>query len=386
MDTLTTVKKIMTAFAESTGLSNSQEPPRRYLWTDAFAVCNFLELHRRTGDGSWRDLALHLLDQVHNVLGRHRGDDERTGWISGLGEEEGKRHPTMGGLRIGKKMNERRPDDPYDERAEWDRDGQYYHYLTKWMHALNQVSRSMEDPVFNSWGIELAKNAHRAFTYTTPAGSKRMYWKMSIDLSRPLVASMGQHDPLDGWITYQQLRTIALELSDTCSPDLDSEIADMEALCKGQEWITDDPLGIGGILGDAYRILQLITKDGFVIRDLLTILLESSLVGLNACTEGNLFYLPADTRLAFRELGMSIGLHGVKRIAGLVRKRPDLFSRNHPVHGQIDRLGRYAPFSKKIEEFWLDPRNRKSRTWTEHADINGVMLATSLSPDGYLEI
>ena len=28
-----------------------------------------------------------------------------------------------------------------------------------------------------------------------------MYWKLSIDLSRPLVASMGQHDPLDGLVT-----------------------------------------------------------------------------------------------------------------------------------------------------------------------------------------
>ena len=69
MDALTTVKTIMAEYAESTGLSNAQKPPRRYLWTDAFGVCNFLELHRRTGDGSWRESALHLVDQVHNVLG-----------------------------------------------------------------------------------------------------------------------------------------------------------------------------------------------------------------------------------------------------------------------------------------------------------------------------
>jgi hypothetical protein len=32
---------------------------------------------------------------------------------------------------------------------------------------------------------------------------------MSVDLSRPLVPSMGQHDALDGFITCTQLRTTA---------------------------------------------------------------------------------------------------------------------------------------------------------------------------------
>ncbi len=107
MDPLTTVKMIMTEYAESTGLSNAQKPPRRYLWTDAFGVCNFLGLYRQTGEEAWRHSALRLVDQVHDVLGHHRGDDERSGWISGLSEGEGKRHPVIGGLRIGKKINER---------------------------------------------------------------------------------------------------------------------------------------------------------------------------------------------------------------------------------------------------------------------------------------
>ena len=39
-----------------------------------------------------------------------------------------------------------------------------------------------------------------------------MYWKMSIDLSRPLVASMGQHDPLDGFVTCAELDATACAL------------------------------------------------------------------------------------------------------------------------------------------------------------------------------
>src|SRR5258706_6251131 len=39
---------------------------RRYLWTDAYAVCNWLGL----GD---RERALRLVDAVHQTLGRHGG-------------------------------------------------------------------------------------------------------------------------------------------------------------------------------------------------------------------------------------------------------------------------------------------------------------------------
>ncbi|HXJ81488.1 MAG TPA: hypothetical protein VMS64_22760, partial [Candidatus Methylomirabilis sp.] len=90
----------MSGFAERTGLT-SDRPKRRYLWTDAFAVCNLVGLARLTGERAYMDLALRLVDQVHHVLGHYRADDARTGWISGLNEQEGESHPTRGGLRIG---------------------------------------------------------------------------------------------------------------------------------------------------------------------------------------------------------------------------------------------------------------------------------------------
>src|SRR5512134_1663563 len=106
---------LMTGFAERTGLG-SERAQQRYLWTDAFAVCNFLGLARATGEKRYAQLALRLVDQVHHVLGRFRADDPRSGWISGLGEPEGESHPTRGGLRIGKKLPERPPGEPFDER------------------------------------------------------------------------------------------------------------------------------------------------------------------------------------------------------------------------------------------------------------------------------
>jgi hypothetical protein len=132
----TRAAQLMSEFARRTGLYPVSRNGQRYLWTDAFAVCNFLELFARIGDELYLRCATDLIDQVHYVLGRYRADDQRHGWISGLDEEPGKRHPTIGGLRIGKPLKERQTGEPIDEQLEWDRDGQYFHYLTKWMHAL----------------------------------------------------------------------------------------------------------------------------------------------------------------------------------------------------------------------------------------------------------
>ncbi len=94
----TIVRNIMLEFAELTGLASARKAPQRYLWTDAFALCNFLELYSQTSDEQYKQPALRLVDQVHRVLGRHRDDDPRNGWISGLDEREGELHPTRGGL------------------------------------------------------------------------------------------------------------------------------------------------------------------------------------------------------------------------------------------------------------------------------------------------
>lgn len=383
---MTLVRNIMLEFADLTGLISAREVPRRYLWTDAFAVCNFLELYRQTGDEKYKRLALRLVDQVHHVLGRHRDDDPRAGWISGLDEKEGALHPTRGGLRIGKGMNERRPDDPYDEQLEWDRDGQYYHYLTKWMHALERVSRVTGDPTYNRWAIELAKTAHAGFTYLpSPGGRKRMYWKMSIDLSYPLVSSMGHHDPLDGFITYLQLQTPAAKASEKSAWfDLSAEIADMADMCEGKQWETDDPLGIGELLSTAYKLAQLILIEGLGQADLLDVLLKSSLVGLQSYASSDFLNLPAQYRLAFRELGLTIGLHAIEKMLGLIQQTPRDFNRKHRLHSRTESLMQYTPLRDSIETYWLDPSNRQASDWMAHRDINMVMLATSLAPDGYL--
>jgi len=387
-DSKSIVREIMIEFANLTGLSPAREASRRYLWTDAFAVCNFLELYRQTNDDQYRKPAINLIDRVHNVLGRHRDDDPRKGWISGLDEEEGRKHPTKGGLRIGKGMNERKAGDPYDEQLEWDRDGQYYHYLTKWMHALNRVSRVTGDSIYNGWAIELAKTVHARFTYVpSSSGQKRMYWKMSIDLSYPLVPSMGHHDPLDGLITYLELQAAAEKDSRKSARfDLSAEITDMVNMCEGKSWATDDPLGLGELLSTAYKLAQLITNEGIEQADLLDILVASSLIGLQSYERRNPLKLPADYRLAFRELGLSIGLHAIERLPGLIKQIPGDSNLKQRLHARTESLMRYTPLSDIIEKFWLHATNRQAESWMAHRDINMVMLATSLAPDGYLSL
>jgi len=117
---------------------------------------------------------------------------------------------------------------------------------------------SHRNGTYQRWAIELAKTAHARFTYRPPhGGRKRMVWKMGIDLSYPLVASMGHLDPLDGLVTYIELRAASRIPEKSSDLDLNPEIAELTAICEGKDWVTDDPLGIGDLLTDAYKTAQL---------------------------------------------------------------------------------------------------------------------------------
>jgi len=381
-------RSIMIDFASSTGLSDTSREPHRYLWTDAFAVCNYLELYRQTGEQTFLQLALNLVDQVHQILGQHRKDSVHSGWLSGLDEEQARQHPAVGGLRIGKRLNERLIGEAASESLEWEQDGQYFHYLTKWMHALNCVSRDTGNFIYNQWALELARVAHAAFTYTpSEGGVKRMYWKMSIDLSRPLVDSMGQNDLLDALIPYQQLEATAKRFNDAL-PDicLKTETEEMVAMCAGHSWATQDPLGIGGLLSDAYKLVQLIDTHHLQEMTRLEALLIDIERSLRAFVTHNQLNLPAEFRLAFRELGLAIGLHAINRMQKRIAQHPERFSREKQLTDLLTNLSGFHRIQEFIEIFWLETDHQSAKTWQEHADINNVMLATSLAPDGYLKL
>ena len=110
---------------------------------------------------------------------------------------------------------------------------------------------------------------------------------------------------------------------------------------------TADPLGIGGLLTDAQRLGD---RDPALRRAMI----EAARTGLalGALDTG----LPAAHRLAFRELGLAIGLQA------------------EPIDDAL---------RDELLGFWANPRAAEPG-WREHEDINDVMLATALVPDGFL--
>jgi hypothetical protein len=358
-------QKLMDAFAQRTGLTGTEgNIAQRYLWTDALAVQTFFAL-AHAGTGSiYKERALQLIDEVHHHLGRHHPQDGRKGWISGLPEEKGQQHPTKGGLRIGKALRERRLDEPFDDRLEWDRDGQYFHYITRWIQALLHAVQETRDKQYAVLAAELIL-ATGKFIYKT-AGGGRMYWKMSTDLSYPLVKSMGAHDPMEGLICAMSI----VDLLPDYKTQMQPLINDFSECCEMMDWATTDPLGIGGLLLNIPRVTELESKSTSLPPYIKPEkLLEDSLYGLETYRRMHQQHINAWERLAFRECGLSLGMRVVMQLKNSVTAS----------QLNIAKLEKYISIADDIEAFWIDPKNQSSPTWTEHLDINTVTLAASLA-------
>ena len=363
-ESLDTARALMDDFSQRTGLSGGEgDSNERYLWTDAFAVQTFFGLFHALKADIYRERALKLIGLVHEKLGRFHPDDEREGWISGLSEEEGRKHPTAGGLRIGKNLPERREDEPFHERLEWERDGQYFHYITRWIHALLQAEQETSQKEYGLWAADLMLASGKFIT--TEGGRLRMYWKMSTDLSRPLVSAMGAHDPLEGLICTRSVQEIIPEKA----PELELQARDFVKICAGRDWTTTDALGIGGLLLNTLRAAGLQKMEKVLPESIRPEkLLDESLYGLKGVARIHVASRSANQRLAFRECGLSLG---VRALSGM---REPLRALNL----DIDELDSFIPMAKEIEDFWANPETQKASTWTEHLNINAVLLAASL--------
>lgn len=368
------------AFLDRTGVT-SDRPPRRYLWTDAYAVQSLLGLGALEADPRRNEEALRLVEAVHDVLGRPRPDAPGAGqWLGTDDPVLAHAHPTRGGLRIGKRLPERGPDERFDAQLEWERDGQYFHYLLPWMRALDQAARWLHVPRLNVWARELAVTAHAAFAHGARGrGSRRLYWKMSTDLRRPLVPSMGQHDALDAIVTYASLARSAFELGAPPGPSLEDELLDVADMIEPRALDTDDPLGLGALLLDAHMALELTAHDAFPAPDLVRPILAAALDGVQAYGASRALGLPASRRLPFRELGLSMGLRAMGHTAAHMPRRAEVGSAH-----LVSTLARLLPVAREIERFWLEPRHQSAPTYTAHLDINEVMLSVSLVAEGVL--
>lgn len=214
----------------------------RYLWTDAFGVINLITMHReysRCGSGTGDDnryliFADSLIQEVHEVLGRQRDGRSR---LPGATDA----NPLGGGLRIGK-----------TEDYGSDADGQYHHYLTVWMFALNRMGRASGDVKYNRLAVQLAKAIHSKFFIDRAAAKPRMIWKMDVNLSEPVVKSEGNLDPIDGYVVFRILQASAIEAGD--GEILAEEIGDYKRTMdrKGEHFVSSDTLDLGMTLWTAH--------------------------------------------------------------------------------------------------------------------------------------
>lgn len=382
---LEVAERLMNAFAERTGLDALGDPTRRYLWTDAHAVRTWLVLHERTGREVHLARATRLVDLVHARLGRHRGDDGRVGWISGLDEHEGSNHPTAGGLRIGKPRPERGPGEPFDEQLESERDGQYFHYLVQWMHALERFGDATDDPHWIRLAIELVEAACRGFARRPFEGaSPRLAWKMSIDLSRALVEAPGHLDPLAGFVAARRVAATAARLEGARRPGgvLASESAMLRVMCdRTTSWSTLDPLGLGGLLGEGAHLVELIVGGSMPPDPLLGRVLVDALRSLRAIAIEHDLARPLEGRLAFRELGLALGLRAIATATRRFDEQPGRFEdgRAAALRTILASMNAFVPLASSIERAWMDPAAPATRAWSEHRDIDEVMLAASLA-------
>jgi hypothetical protein len=270
----------------------------RYLWTDAFGVVNFITLYEQTTDEKYLILAKRLVQTVHDILGRTRDGSSR---LPGATDEE----PLKGGLRIGK------------EDAEGsDGDGQYHHYLTLWMFALNRLSWATQDSSFNDLAIQLAKAIHPKFCFESP-GRLRLVWKISTDMQKVLVPSEGHLDAATGFVVYQMLQETAVKQGEK-DQQLKQEIGEYEKLMKRIPLTpSKDALDLG---------MGLWISHFYPHEEWSQTYISQALDMANHLFDDKTSHMSGDPskRLAFREFGACLGVHCVKPDEGLNTKVDDL--------------------------------------------------------------
>ncbi|MHA1559650.1 MAG: hypothetical protein ACTSWI_03145 [Alphaproteobacteria bacterium] len=118
--------------------------------------------------------------------------------------------------------------------------------------------------------------------------------------------------------------------------------------------------------------------------NLMQALLQSSRYGLDAFRHKGSLNDPLDYRLAFRELGLSIGLRALEKMQQVIENNRSLFK--DQLFRQAEELAEYVPIGRAIERFWRDPARQESASWRGNQDINMVMYATSLAPEEFLSL
>lgn len=209
---------------------------RRYLWTDAFGVLSYVSIAERyklegnSGEAEkYKRAANMLVDVVHQTLGSPRSEKSEDHMTKDASSPTG-----YVGLRIGK-VDSRRVTD-YGMSY----DGQYWHYVDKWLLALARSGHVSE-------GIQIAKSCFPYFFDDGGDGTGwggGIRWKLSVDASAPpsLQRARASDDTLVALIVFSILEAHRVP-SDASLKD---EINQLNVALQGyRPRVTDDPLGWG---------------------------------------------------------------------------------------------------------------------------------------------
>ena len=150
------------------GVSEATRVQHRYLWTDAFAVLAYnslAEYYTYRGHGeeakAYEGAVNTLIDVVHSCLGKPRSGRDEDKMLESDISPSG-----FAGLRIGKVDTQKHTDYGMEY------DGQYFHYIDKWLLALARTNHIDE-------GIRVAKGCFPYF-FSSGRHGGGIRWKLSV--------------------------------------------------------------------------------------------------------------------------------------------------------------------------------------------------------------
>ena len=233
--------------------------------------------------------------------------------------------------------------------------------------ALNRFSIISGEIEYNDMAISMAESILAKFMTGTSATRPRIFWKMSMDLSRPLVASEGNLDPIDGYLTYKLLRS---------THGVDSSIIGKETVLlkkivdsKVDDYDSSDALDIGMTLWTAHWFNP---EEEWARR-----LTRRALACLKVLIQNKRFDGSTARRLAFREFGTALGVNSV--VMGKTVEE-GLYREDELVDAEVRKLPDQICAAWEQASLVPTPTQEMQGRMAELMPITAVVYASTLIP------
>ena len=207
------------------------------------------------------------------------------------------------------------------------------------------MSLARGEPGYNALAVQLMQGVHSRFVAQAGRPGAHSYWKMSVDLSKPLVPSEGNLDAFDALSVLRLLREAGVEGVPSL---LGKEISDWEAIVQRKMYTGGFHSADALDLGEALQTAAWHPAEPWA-----RMLTDTSLRTLEQMWQGGEFDSAARSRwrLGFREMGTAIGVQVCAASREAWRERVEA-----------------------LQRFW------RPRLTERDSDITPVMFVTSLLP------